>query len=93
VELIVISRILRKFGYGCVTSVTLCHVDCRKYFSPYLQDGRTVRCYIVALWRLKHVGHFTETKGHLHTCKASNVHKQNIMHVNRSLLTQAVFKV
>jgi len=40
VELIVISRILRNFGYSCIT---LCHVDSRKYFSPYLSDGCTVQ--------------------------------------------------
>jgi len=46
-ELIVISRILiRNFGYSCVT---LCHVDSRKYFSPYLQDGCSVLCCEI-LW-------------------------------------------
>jgi len=40
-ELIVISRIFTKLGHSCVT---LCHIDSRKYFSPYLQDGCTVLC-------------------------------------------------
>jgi len=34
-ELIVISRILtRNFGYSCNT---LCHIDSRKYFSPFFK--------------------------------------------------------
>jgi len=45
-ELTVMSRILRNFGNSCVT---LCHIDSRKYFSPYLQDGSTILCYKI-LW-------------------------------------------
>jgi len=63
VELIVISRSLWNFTYSCIT---LCHINSRKYLSPYLQDGCTVLCcHIVALWRQKLIGHFIETKGHL----------------------------
>jgi len=49
VKVIVISRILRNFGYSCIS---LCHIDSRKYFSSYLQDGCTVLCYKM-LWTCK----------------------------------------
>ena len=49
VELIVLSRILQNFGYSCIT---LCHTDSRKYFSPYLQNGRIILCYKI-LWPCK----------------------------------------
>jgi len=50
----------------------------------------------VALLRQKHVGHFIETKVHSQQTptqgKASYVHTEH-MHVNQSLIGQAVFEV
>jgi len=46
---IVISRILRNSGHSCHG---LCNSECRKYFPPCLQDGRTIPCKIT--WPCEH---------------------------------------
>jgi len=39
VQLTVISRILRNLCHSCIT---LCHIECRKYFQQYFQDRHNV---------------------------------------------------